>query len=301
MNALFDLQDVAVFTAIARAGGLAAARVSTGLERSALSRRLKALEQRLGVQLAKRSPQSFALTPEGEALVEEYQAALERISAAEAALADRRARPAGALRVTAPSPIVHGFLLAELADFLNRHPEVRLSVDVNRVKVDLIAEPFDLALRVGDPRGETLVARRLFEECEALYAAPSWIARHGVPASLQDLAGHAAIICASAPMAPRDYGWTFVRGDQAEELRVAVALQINDPLQARLAAEQGIGIACLPRFIADTRCEEGSLVRLLPAWSGAMVSIRAVLPHRPSAAARALLDHLVKAAARRWR
>ena len=136
-------------------------------------------------------------------------------------------------------------------------------------------------------RGDGQVARRLFDECEGLYAAPRWIERYGMPRRPDDLAGRPGIVCGPDAVAPPVRHWTIIRDDRTVEIAVAVAVQINDPLAARMAPEQGIGVVKLPRFIADMRCEAGLLVRLLPEWSGEMITVRAILPHRPTAAARA--------------
>lgn len=295
------LEDTELFVEIARVGGFAAAEATTGLKRSVLSRRLARLERRLGVQLAKRSPKGFALTPAGEQLIEACAGALERVRKAEAALAQRQTTPSGLVRVTAPAPIVHVFLSEELDAFLARHPEVNISVDVTGQKAALRDEPFDLALRVGEVGDDNLVARRLFIECEAVYASPRWVERHGAPAIPADLNDSHVIRCAGQDTSSSDGRWYLTDKKEEAEVPVCARVTVNDAVAAREIVSNGDLLGSLPRFIADPYVEQGRLIRLLPDWTSPRMIIRAVLPHKPTAAARALLDYLVGCADHRWR
>lgn len=294
------MEDLVAFSAVADAGGLAAAGDRTGLPRSALSRRLRRLEAELGVQLAKRSPQSFALTPAGEALHARCRAAFALLDGAQAELAADFGLPRGLVRVTAPAPMAHGFLMGELGGFCDAHPGAWVSVDVTAVKLDLAVEPFDLALRVGDVAGDGQVARLLLREREAIYAAPALAAELDGAAGPEALAGRRSVFCTTDLAGPPRRVLRLSDGAETREVEVPVCLRVNDPMAGLRAGEAGLGLVNLPRFVGDPAVRAGSLVRVLPGWASPPVEVRAVLPQRPTAAARALLDHLATAARRRW-
>ncbi len=271
----------------------------TGLTRSNLSRRLSALEQRVGAQLAKRSPQGFALTPAGQAYFDACVAGIDRIRDAEAALSRDHRHPRGLVRITAPSPIAHAFLASELFAFLAKYVEVSVLLDVTSKKTDLRHEPFDLALRVGDPGNQDQIARRIFEECEGLYAAPDWLKARSAVSSPRDLAGCEAVNCSSVSESGCR-AWHLTDGHDEIRIELNSRLAVNDAITAREAVINGVGIGNLPRFIGDPAVAAGHLVRILPDWTSPRVIIRAILPHKPTAAARALLDHLVARANVMW-
>lgn len=296
-----DFDDIVAFVAIAQSGGLAAAEAETGLPRSSLSRRLSALEKRLGVQLAKRSPQSFKLTETGAALLSEYSAALDRIAGAEAIAMATQAKPSGLVRMTAPSPVVHGFLAQEFPGLFARHPEIWVTVVAESAKLDLAAESFDLAIREGDVQGDSQVARRLFEECDAFYASPAYLAEHQQPGEPDDLARYDVITCQRTAPTTRSETWPMTTGSRDAAPRIQIRLHVGDIMSALAATEAGIGIGRLPRFIGQSAVSAGRLARVLPDWTGPAKPVRAILPHKPSAATRAVLAYLADAAKVRWR
>lgn len=296
-----DFDEIVAFVAMAKSGGLAAAEAQTGLPRSSLSRRLSALERRLGVQLAKRSPQGFTLTETGAALFAEYAAGLDRIIDAEAVALTTQVEPSGVVRMTAPSPIVHGFLTEELPGLFARHPEIWVSVVTESAKLDLAAESFDLAIRVGDVQGDSQVARQLFEECDAFYASPSYLARHELPCEPDDLGRHDVITCQRAVPTARSETWPMTTGFRDAAPRIQVRLHVGDIMSALAATEAGIGIGRLPRFIGQAAARAGRLTRVLSDWTGPAKPVRAILPNKPSAATRAVLAYLADAAKVRWR
>lgn len=293
--------QISAFVAIAAAGGLAAAEAETGLPRSSLSRRLSALEKRLGVQLAKRSPQSFNLTDAGATLFAEFSAGLGRINEAEATAMASQSNPSGLVRVTAPSPIVQAFLAQELPGLFALHPEIWLSIITDSAKLDLAAENYDLAIRVGDVQGDRQVARRLFEECDAFYASASYLANHAPPREPDDLADHDVIMCQQAMPTARIETWPMTTGSREAAPRVPIRLHVADIMAALAASESGIGIGRLPRFVGDAAVRAGRLSRILPDWSGPVKIVRILLPHKPSAATSAVLNFLAEAAKVRWR
>lgn len=295
-----DLDDVALFVQISDAGGLAAAEATTGLPRSTLSRRLSRLEQRLGVQLAKRSPQAFALTPQGQTYRESCVAALDGIAQAEAVLKAAQAEPVGIVRLTTTGALTHGFLIDALPSFLQAHPDIGVTMDVSGDKVDLASEPFDIALRIGDVLGDGQFARILFEEREGIYASAEYLAGSGPLLSPSDLTGRLAVSCRRHAPAGFPLSFRLTNGAREATVTLPVRVRVNDVVAGRILAERGVGVASLPRFIGDPAVESGLLVRCLPEWLSPPIVVRAVLPQKPTAAARVLLEHLASLAKLRW-
>jgi DNA-binding transcriptional LysR family regulator len=296
------IEDLVAFTAIADSGGMAAAGQRTGLPRSALSRRLRRLEAELGVQLAKRSPQSFALTPVGEALYARCREGFAILEGAQAELAGALTSPRGPVRVTCPTPIAHRFLVRELVSFCQAYPDVWVSIDVNPTKLHLAVESFDLALRVGNVAGDHQVARLLFREREAIYGAAALAPElRGNITQPEELASQSAIFCTNDLAGPPSRLVRLTNGTETREIEMPVRLRVNDPMAGVSAGEAGLGLVNLPRFVGDRAVDMGTLVRVLPTWASPEIEVRAVLPQRPTVAVRALLDHLVIAARKQWR
>lgn len=287
-----NLDDVRLFVSIARAGGLNAAEAATSLARSALSRRLARLEKHLGTQLAKRTPHSFSLTPAGQAYFDTCAVALDSIARAEGDVIVRQTSLSGLVRITAAAPFTHAFLAMELPDFLAEHPEITVEIDVEGHKVDLATEAYDIAIRVGDPKGDGQVARQLFEAREGVYIAPKLLAGITVERP-EDLPQFPAIACGSDLAGPLRIKWRLTKGAGDIDVSLRVCVSLDDGIVARILAERGAGIVSMPPFLAAPAVEAGTLVHLLPEWTSPPIVVRAVLPQKPTAATTALLRFLV--------
>jgi DNA-binding transcriptional LysR family regulator len=277
-----SLDDLALFAEIARAGGVRAAARVLGASRSHLSRRLAALEERIGVTLVERDELAFALTEAGSALLLHVEAILAEVRAAEDAARTCGGRVRGQLRIAA-SPLLAEVALERLAfDFLARFPEVSIDLHVAPERVDLRARQVDIAFRTGplvDDAG--LVCRALATSATAMFASSRYLAARGVPASLDALAGHDGILVGSA----RE--WHLREG----HVRPRERLRVNSHAAARRAAVAGLGIARFAAVYATGELDTGQLCVVMPeqATSATVFAVMPATGHR-SPKVRAFLE-----------
>ncbi len=291
-----DLDDIAAFVAVADAGGLAAAEAATGQTRANLSRALKRLEGRLGVVLARRTPQAFTLTDAGARYHREVRAVLRGLERADAAAG---AEAVQTVRMTTPTLLGHTGVAEALARYRRDHPDVRLIVHVTNEKLDLVGGRIDVALRTGDAKGEALVARTLFEGRERLFASAAYLDRAGRPSRPADLRDHATIHCTPSSTFEAKPVWDLTDGEDDARVELRDALVVNDPGTACRLAHHGAGIARITDFLGARSVADGTLEAVLPNWSTAAVPVRAVIldGRNASKPVRALVDILAGA---RW-
>lgn len=291
-----SLDDLRLYAAVVRHGGYAAAARALGIPTSRLSRHVDALERRLDVRLLQRSTRRFRVTPIGERLARHAEAMLAEASAALAVVAEATQVPRGRVRVACPIAIAESMLAPVLPDFLGRYPEVRLDVEVSNRRVDVLAEGFDLALRVRQqPSGEDgLVMRRFADLEELLVASPDYCARAGQPDGPAALCGH--------PFLGFGIGGEQARlvlhgeGGRAATVELSPRLSCAEFAVLREAAIAGLGIALLPESVARPALAAGHLVRVLPDWRLPLGVFHVVFPHRRGLlpAVRAFVDFLAE-------
>ncbi|HET7792392.1 MAG TPA: LysR family transcriptional regulator [Rhizobacter sp.] len=293
-----QLAQLQLFVRLADAGTLSAAARQLQITPAAASAALKRLEAALSVRLVERSTRSMRLTPEGELLREHAERALGVLDDARSLLGAQRERLEGEVHVAAPSDLGRSVLSPLLDAFLARHPGLRIALHVSDVRHDLLRERVDIAVRYGELRDSTLVARPLCATHGALVASPDYIARHGAPQHPHDLARHN---CLTLYRSERPHlMWTFVRGDEEVTVRVEGNRRADDGALVREWAVQGLGIVQKARLdvLADLRA--GRLVELMPQWRGLRYPLHAIVPtqrHLPLRVRR-LLDELVQQFAR---
>ncbi|WP_085317176.1 LysR family transcriptional regulator [Derxia lacustris] len=296
--------DLLLFARVIETGSLTAAADRLGCPKSTVSRRLTQLETALGERLLLRTTRRLTLTDFGaNLLVHARQIADEADAAANLAL-HRQARPGGRLRISVPS---EGFGIAldrVLAGLLQRYPEIVLDVDMSARRVDLIAEGYDLAIRMGElPDDATLVARRLFGHGWGLYASPVYVALRGRPREPADLAQHDGIALRGRTGEPAGWRLTGPAADGAEPARwdglPKLRAMVNSPLLMLDFALADLGIAALPVQVARAALAERRLEPLLPDWTLPCTTCWAVMPGRRlmPAKTRVLLDALEAAVA----
>jgi DNA-binding transcriptional LysR family regulator len=303
-----DPNDLALFAHVADAGSFTAAAERLNLPKSTLSRRLSALEARLGERLMQRTTRKLSVTEFGAAVLEHArQVVLETDGVLSLAL-HRQAEPSGRLRVSMPGDVAQLALGEALAHYVRDHPKVQLELDLSPRRVDLIAEGFDLVVRMGDLRDESqLSARRLATFDGGLFASPAWVQRHGVLRHPDDLLAperevHALVVSAQAGQAKP---WALYRSDGQEApperwqglpARWTLA---NSPAMVLQLAEAGVGVAAAAGFFAHAAVREGRLVPVLPDWQTPGAPCWAVFPERRlmPAKTRSLIDVMVAALA----
>lgn len=259
-----DLDRVAVFVRVVDERGFTAAARALGLPKSSVSRSIALLEHELGARLLLRSTRSVALTEAGSAFYERVSRGLAAIDEAREAVVELESALRGPVRVTAPVDAGYAMLAPLVADFAAVHPEVVLDVVLTGRVVDLVEEGFDLALRAGAVRDESLVARSLGPIRFALYASPAYLEAHGTPRRLADLARHRCVLF-RAGREPR-MRWTLTGPRGEESVEVGGPIRADDLGFVRSAAIASGGIALLPDFLAEHGVPgaRGALSRVLP-------------------------------------
>ncbi|MCB1888914.1 MAG: LysR family transcriptional regulator [Rhodocyclaceae bacterium] len=278
-NQAASAADLLLFAEVVEAGSFTAAADRLGLPKSSVSRRIAALEARLGERLLTRSTRRLALTDFGSALQAHARRVAEEVEAVQALAEHRRSEPSGLLRVSMPGDFAMLTLPQMLTDFTRRHPRIVLQLDLSPRRVDLLAENFDLAIRMGVlPDDATLVARRLAEFEFGLVAAPAYLAVAGMPRHPESLPAHRCIAVLTRD--GRSMPWHLQR--EAEHWSGALAEPIAANSMGVLVqlARAGAGIAAVSLHYVEEALEQGELVRLLPDWRMPSNPAWAVMPSR---------------------
>jgi DNA-binding transcriptional LysR family regulator len=241
-----------------------------------VSRRLAALESRLGVRLINRTTRSLHLTDEGTAYLETCSRILSEIEEADAAVAAGRGEPQGILRVALPASFGNQHVAPLIPGFAARHPKVKLVLSLSDRYVNVIEEGFDLAVRIADLADSSLAARKLAPNKRVVCASPAYLQRHGTPRTPGDLARH-HVVATDFTM-----NWDYRDPDgKPGSVRVSGRYACDNWEVLREWALAGLGIALKSTWDVRRHLEDGSLVSLLPGYSFATdVAIYAVYPHR---------------------
>jgi len=283
--------DLLLFARIVEAGSFSMAAQRLDLPKSTVSRRIAMLEASLGERLLQRTTRRLMLTEFGASLLEHARKVADEVEAAGALAQHRQAAPSGKLRISMPQDFATVVMKDMIPRFLDRYPAVSLELDLSPRRVDLVAENFDIAIRMGDlPEDSTLAARRIAMQNFGLYAAPSYLARRGLPEHPDDLLQHdlLCILRRTGGAAP----WILHRGKVRWERELTARLAGNSPQLLAHIACSGAGIAASTDFIVSDHVKKGELVRVLPEWDLPASTGWAVFPGRRlmPAKTRAFLD-----------
>ncbi|WP_374438809.1 LysR family transcriptional regulator [Inhella sp.] len=284
--------DLRLFARLAALGTLSALAREREVPVSQISRALTRIEQACGAKLVHRSTQGLSLTPEGESFVLHGQRIQQALEAMQSEFADRSGRVRGLVRVTASTLVARHLLIPSLGALAERHPELQVDVVVADREVDLVREGIDIALRSATRPPEAMVARPLGPLRRALYAAPAYAARHGLPAHPDELAQHRLITNSAGPHLNQ---WPFVIDGQHVQRAVQGHWQSGD---ASLLAEmvlQGLGIGRLSTLLgAELLNDRQRLLPVLPEFVEPQeLTLYAMYarPRQRSAKLRACVEH----------
>lgn len=271
------LQEMVVFAKVVAAGSLSAAARELGTSPALISRRLAALESRLGVRLVNRTTRSLNLTVEGSRYYEACIRVLADIEEADAEVAAGRVEPQGALKVALPASFGHQHVAPLVPRFAERYPKVQLALSLSDRSVNVMDEGFDIAVCIADLRDSSLAARRLAPNRRVVCASPAYLAAHGTPRTPEDLAKHNCLVVS-------DFAgnWEYkTRDGRSTSVRVQGRYACDNWEVLRQWALAGLGIALKSTWDVYRQLEEGSLVALLPDYIfHSEVAIYAVYPHR---------------------
>lgn len=298
----FDhLADVEALVAVVDHGSLTAAAVALSTTPSVVSRAIARLETRLGSQLLRRTTRRIGLTEAGRLYVEQARAAFLLIDDAERAVQGEAGTLTGQVRISVPTTYGHYRLPALLAPFVQRHPQVRVEVNIANRNVDLVAEGFDLAIRLGVLPDSGLVGRLLEHATLSVVASTDYLAAQGTPRSLDELSAHTCLPFV-LPSSGRVSPWLFrAEGEDIEWIPASRIAVSDDVLGVVSLAQSGVGLCQTYDFIIDAAIARGApLVRVLPQLAGRARPFSLIYaPHRRlSAASRALIEALVEGASR---
>ena len=289
-----NLAGVAVFAAVVEAQSFTEAARRLGMSKAAVSKQVSRLEERLGARLLNRTTRRLSLTEVGAAYYERCARIVAEAEEAELAVTRLHEVPRGTLRVDAPVSFGLQYLAPVLPTFMARHPELHVDLTFNDRIVDLVAEGYDLAVRIGRLPDSTLVARKLAESRSLVCAAPQYWEKHGRPERPADLAAHNCF--GYSYLATRNE-WRFRGPDGPVPVRVSGSLTANNGDALREAAVAGLGVALIPVFMACDDFRAGRLEPVLRDFAPDLAGIHAVYPHNRhlSAKVRAFVDFLVEA------
>lgn len=286
--------DLAFFVLLVKRGSLAGAAQQMGVTPSAASKRLAALEARLGVRLLHRTTRRLSVTQEGEAYLAQGGRILAELEELEQGLAGSRATPRGLLRVNATLGFGRRHLAPAVAAFLRAYPQVEVQLELSDRALNLAEQGFDVGVRVGGLPDARLSARRLAGNRRLLCASPHYLSAHGTPASPRELAQHRCIVIRESDDA---YGtWQLYAGIRQETVKVRGPATTNDGETAVGWALEGLGILLRSEWDVAPLLRTGRLKPVLPEWSAAPADIFAVYLSRDhlSARVRAFIDFLAE-------
>lgn len=287
------LNGMGVLAAVVNSGSFAAAADALDMSPSGVSRAIVRLEGRIGIRLFDRTTRSVALTDEGHRFYQQIAPLLAGLEEAASLAAEGKIAVRGRLRVNVHPFFSRLILGPHLGNFLREYSELQLELATREEQGDLVAEGFDLAIRFGEPKPSTLVARKLLDTRILTVAAPSYIAQHGKPATLDDLATSAHnCIQFRSPESGKLFTWDFHRGKEKKELRLTGQLIVNDVSTMHSACLAGYGIAQVMELGAEHLLASGQLVNLFPQWPDERFPLYALYPSRnhPPAKTRTFLD-----------
>ncbi|MBN9423868.1 MAG: LysR family transcriptional regulator [Candidatus Accumulibacter sp. 66-26] len=290
-----EVSDLAFFVRLVQCGSLTATAQELGVTPPAVSRRLAALERRLGVRLLNRTTRSLGATPEGERYLEQARRILDDIGELERELAGSRSEPQGLLRVNTSFGFGRRLIAPLVSDFVRRHPKVEIQLQLTDRIPPLTDAAFDVSIRFGRPPDSRLYARRLLTNHRVLCAAPAYLDAHAPIATPKDLARHACIVIRENEAA---YGsWQLFAADddkRRETVKVGGALSSNDGETAVKWALAGHGVLLRSLWDIAGELAAGRLRRVLPGWQSAPADVYALYPERMhlSAKVRAFVDFL---------
>lgn len=272
-----DLNDVALFVHVVRAGSFAAAGRRLGIPPNTASRRIKQLEQELGLRLMQRSTRRLSLTEAGETFYARCADQIEALAQAADELSDKGRQPSGRVRVAGPADLFSLDAMPWVAEFLATYPDVRLEFVLSDVRADMVGEVIDVAIRSGKTLEPTLIARQLCVIRRHLVASPAYLAVRGTPASLEDLAEHDCISATEpAPLTV----WHLDGPAGTTEVRVTGLFRANTAAAQLEAARAHLGVALLPATLTAKHIRSGELTEVLPGYGGEGLGIYFVYPSR---------------------
>ena len=287
-------ENMGTFIRVVEAGSISGAADRLGVAKSAVSRRLKELEEHLGVELFHRTTRQMNLTDTGRAFYHQAVRILDDVLEAEHATSQAHGTLKGSLKIALPSSFGLMHIGPAINEFLKEHPQVEFDLDFNDREVDLIQEGFDLAIRIANLPDSSLIARRFAPVKTVMCASPDYLEQMGIPRSPDELIEHQCLVYSLL----RDYEYWHLSDIRGNEIRTRIRpyLKASTGEFIRDAAVAGLGIVLIPTFIAYKEIERGTLVPVLKDYKPPQINAYAIYPQTRhlSQRVRTFVDLLVK-------
>ncbi|SFF96542.1 DNA-binding transcriptional regulator, LysR family [Duganella sp. CF458] len=268
------LNDMALFVEVVKAKGFRGAGEVLGIPNSTISRRIAALEKSIGLRLLHRTTRKIELTEAGQIYFERCKRIIDEARLAHEQLGGMLAQPTGVLRASLPVDFAQTYLAPLIAEFAQHYPGITFDLDLTPRRVDLVSEPYDVAIRMGELADSQLIARQLALLTPKLYASPGYLAQHGEPADPASLAQHSCLGLVKSST------WTLLDGEQGVPIAVSSRFAINSVGLMRRMATLDMGIILLPDEIVADDVAAGRLQRILPQWHGKPTPVYALTETR---------------------
>lgn len=268
------LNDMALFVEVVKAKGFRSAAEVMGMPNSTLSRRISALEKAIGLRLLHRTTRKIELTEAGQIYFERCKRIVDEARLAHEQLGDMLAQPSGVLRASLPVDFAVTYLAPLIAEFAGHYPGITFDFDLTPRRVDLVSEPFDVAIRMGESENSQLIARALASLTPHLYASPGYLERSGEPSKPADLERHACLSILKAG------SWTLRDGKRSATVSVGGRFTLNSVGMSRRLATLDMGIVLMPEEVVADELASGKLRRIMPEWHGTPMPVYAITETR---------------------
>lgn len=268
------LNDMALFVEVVKAKGFRRAADAVGIPNSTLSRRISMLEKAIGLRLLHRTTRMIELTEAGRLYFERCKRIVDEARLANEQLGKMLAQPEGVLRASFPVDFAVTYLVPLITEFADRYPGITFDFDLTSRRVDLVREPFDVAVRIGESRDSQLIARLLASFTPCLYASADYLERSGEPENPTDLERHECLNILKGG------SWTLHDGKRVETVPVDGRFTINNVGMIRRLATLGRGIVLMPEKVVADELADGRLQRIMSGWHGIPMPVYAITETR---------------------
>ncbi|WP_076412887.1 LysR substrate-binding domain-containing protein [Shewanella sp. UCD-KL12] len=286
---MFNWEGVSEFVAVAETESFTKAAKRLGISTAQVSRQVSSLETRLATKLFHRTTRRVSVTEAGQVYFQHCRQVLDGLDEAERAITNLQATPRGRLKITAPVTYGENTIAPLINDFAASYPDLDIQLNLTNLKVDMIDEGYDLAIRLGQLEDSSMMAKRLGKRTQFLCAAPSYLSTFGSPHSLSELEQHN---CLNGTL---DY-WRFQENGKSKNVRVSGNLRCNSGSALVDAAIKGIGLIQLPDYYVQSYIDSGDLVSILEQYRPEDEGIWAIYPHNRhlSPKVRMLIEHMTQ-------
>lgn len=268
------LNDMALFVEVVKAKGFRSAAEATGIPNSTLSRRIGLLEKAIGLRLLHRTTRKIELTEAGRIYFERCKRIVDEARLAHEHLGEMLAQPSGVLRASLPVDFAVTYMAPLIAEFAALYPGITFDFDLAPRRVDLVSEPFDVAIRMGESGDSQLISRTLASLTPCLYASPGYLERSGEPGEPADLERHECLGILKTGL------WTLHNGKHSAAATACGRFTLNSVSMIRRLATLDMGIILMPEEIVADELANGKLRRIMPGWHGTPMAVYAITETR---------------------